>query len=473
MFVLFVGVLLIGLALPAGTLLAISWAMLAFGAMTILPTEWTGGVSLLVGNAAALCVVIKACLQRDGAAGLARAAVDMRRLGVLALFTAFAVVGAIWLPRLFAGDLMVFSMQTAFKGRTLLEPTSANLTQSFYLLLSFATAAAYAALARSPRFVDDIGRAFIAGAGCFVVTGVLDIAASGVGATKALDVFRTAGYAYLVEVEMAGVRRTVGLMPEASTFGFYAVFWAGLLLFTRRIYARRARNFVVFPLIAACAALAILSTSSTAYAGLVVLGAMHVLDTVRRLFDRRTGDRVGVARELAVQFAVAVLALVVVMALDGTREMLLRLVDEVVVQKSRSDSYEERAAWTSQAIEALGATHGLGVGVGSLRTSNYVVNVLATTGWIGLGLFAAFLALVALARPARDGDPRVGELGRGAKLILVPNFAMATLSATTPDYGVAVAALFGIIVEVTSIQWLLGGQRVGQCSGGASRPMEN
>jgi hypothetical protein len=462
MFVLFVGVLLISFFLPTASLLAISWALLAFGGMTIVPIEWTGGVSLLVGNVAALCVVIKTCLEKDGAAGLIRAAVDIRRLGLLALFTAIAVIGAVLLPRLFAGDVLVYAMQTAFKGLSLLTPTSANLTQSFYLVLSFFTAAAYAALARSPQFVDDIGRAFIVGASCLVFTGLLDMAAGSVGASSMLDVFRTAGYTYLIDVEMAGVRRTVGLMPEASSFGSFAVFWTGLLLFARRIYSPRTRALVVFPLIGACAAMAVLSTSSTAFAGLAVLALTHLADMLGRLVDRRADDRIQVAREIVIQLGVAVVILIVLMAVDGTRETLFKLVDEVVLQKSQSSSYEERSAWTSQAVEALGATHGLGVGVGSLRTSNYFVNVLATTGWLGFGPFSAFLALVFLSRPTRIGDPRIRELARGAKLVLVPSFAMATLSATTPDYGVATGALFGIIVEITSIRWLLGYRPAGQ-----------
>jgi hypothetical protein len=132
------------------------------------------------------------------------------------------------------------------------------------------------------------------------------------------------------------------------------------------------------------------------------------------------------------------------MFFDETRNTLYSIFDQMILQKTQTASYIERSAWTRVAFEAWLTTDGLGVGVGSVRTSNFFANILASTGFLGFGLFGLFLLRIFTLRP--PADRRLAELLRGSKLTLVPTLFGAAVAGTTPDYGGMIAALFGIIV---------------------------
>jgi hypothetical protein len=55
-------------------------------------------------------------------------------------------------------------------------------------------------------------------------------------------------------------------------------------------------------------------------------------------------------------------------------------IDVIIFKKSESESYAGRTEWTRVAWEAFFATDGLGVGLGSARTSNWFVALLSNTG---------------------------------------------------------------------------------------------
>lgn len=99
---LFLAVLIFGLTRPARYLVAASCAFGAFGSLAIIPTELTGGVSVLAGSAAVLFLWIKVALEKGGVGAMVRAMLDRSKLGLLAAFTLVALVGSAVLPRLFA-----------------------------------------------------------------------------------------------------------------------------------------------------------------------------------------------------------------------------------------------------------------------------------------------------------------------------------------------------------------------------------
>lgn len=433
-------------------LLATSWALLSFGGMAVVPVEMTGGVSILGQSVAALLLFVKVASGPYGISNSLAVAIDLRRLGLLTAFTLVAICGALILPRVFAGVAYVYPMRivTDAEGAELIAPGTANLTQSLYLASSLLVAVAYAQLAQRQSFIDDIGRAFLVGATVFVATGLLDIVATTLGATYVLETFRTASYAFLVGDEIASVRRIVGLMPEASSFGMLGAFWLSILLFARDIFPDRCRSFVVPLLAGACAILAVLSLSSTAYAMLSVILGLYVAGAALRLISPDHRSRRVAFRQLSVIVAFALATTITMLFHERMAETVSMVLDELVFQKRLSDSYENRSAWTLAAWNAWTATHGLGVGLGTARTSNFLINVLASTGALGFLLFVSYLVVfLTSSAPPR---PKTSALVSAMKITAVPVIVGLTVAGTTPDYGVGLGAMFGIVAGIACIK---------------------
>jgi hypothetical protein len=119
-----------------------------------------------------------------------------------------------------------------------------------------------------------------------------------------------------------------------------------------------------------------------------------------------------------------------------------------------------RLAWATQGFEAFRASFGLGIGVGSFRSSSMMTAVIGSTGVIGCVLLGAYL--LTLLAPWRrqaylldlDRDRGLGEAAAAAALFsLLP----AVLSSPQPDPGL----LFGI----------LAGYALGARAAGAALPM--
>jgi hypothetical protein len=348
---------------------------------------------------------------------------------------------------LFSGQIYVFPLRASVDA-SLREPVSystANLTQGLYITISYLVVCSYAILTQTRAFFDDFRNALIAGAFVYCLSGGVDIIFNIAGMGDILDVFRTASYSFLVDVEAANVRRVVGLMPEASAFGGWGSGLGAILLFTRHAFQAKTRDRIVLPLAVACTLLAALSTSSTAYGVLLVVVALYGFDNGWRLAFGSSPVRARAGLELLWLGLIVLIGFCSLLFLDGLRNTILDVLDQMVFQKTSSSSYEERSLWTLTAFEAWQSSLGLGIGVGSVRTSNFFVNILASTGAIGFALFSAFLGRVFLA-DNRLGDPELNELVWGLKLAIIPGMVGSALAGTTPDYGGVSGAIFGTIV---------------------------
>ncbi|CAL4869856.1 hypothetical protein MMA231_04148 (plasmid) [Asticcacaulis sp. MM231] len=432
---------------PTKWLLIAAFALPAFGSLAILPPALTGGISLLVGAAAFMFLLAKVMMTPGGFSGVVRNAMTLKYMGLLTLFTIVAVIGAFTLPKIFIGDVYVIPLRPS--GRFLiaepLQPTSGNLTQSAYLVISFLTAAVFAHLTKTKDFARDFSWAIIAGGAVTAATGLMDLVTSMVGMGDMLDIFRNASYAFMTEGEISGVRRVVGLMPEASAFGTVAVTNFALLLFGRNLFSQEMRNKVVMPLALLCGALAGLSTSSTAYVALMVVVAVYFWTNFRRLNIGTTEEKRQALGEFTALAGFALLGLILILSFEETRNTLFSLVDTMILKKTQSASFTERSSWNEWAMNAFYGTYGMGVGVGGVRTSDFFINILASTGVIGAFFFGCFLIKIVFAK-TRMADPQLLELIRTSKLTLIPILVMQLLVGTIPDYGVVTGALFGVII---------------------------
>ena len=419
----------------------------AIGTLQMLPGEALGGANLLPQSVCAAFLIGKILLQRGNLMRGLALGVDPRRLGLLVAFAAYAVPAAVILPRLFAGQVEVITVSAGVDGASLLQPTFAVFTQSGYMVLSIATAVAVAVVGGQPDFRRHYLGSVLVGGLALIATGLVDLLTYAAGLSSLLDPFRNASYSLLTDSEALGAKRVVGLMSEASAYGALCVTALAALAFLRPCFEPRLRRTLVPLTIAGLLGMAVISTSSSAYVGLGVFAAMFGCNWLIRVGAGAVPGREGLRSELVLivlagfgLFCVAVLA---PQLLNPVYDMF----DAIVLNKTASSSFAERSSWTALGWNALWATNGLGVGLGSVRVSNWFVSILASTGLFGALLMFGFIARAMLS-PRRPASADRREWRRGLRFTLVPSLFMALLAGTIPDIGVATGALYGLLVAL-------------------------
>jgi hypothetical protein len=81
-----------------------------------------------------------------------------------------------------------------------------------------------------------------------------------------------------------------------------------------------------------------------------------------------------------------------VLFLPRVVEVLSDFVNEAVMNKAGSSSGVERMGWNAQGVTNFLDTYGIGVGLGSIRASSFLVVVLANLGVVGVVCYGTFLA---------------------------------------------------------------------------------
>jgi hypothetical protein len=422
-----------------------------FTSLQMLPGDGTGA-NLLPPSLYAVALIAKVAVAPGNLMRGLEAALDPTRLGLFSVFMAYCILSALLLPHVFAGQIDVIPVTGAdLSGTSPLQPRSGNLTQTCYMLVSYLTAIAFSIIGARADVRHHYMLALLWGAFAIIVSGLLDLVFYRMGLSELLDPFRTAGYTLLTEAEANGVKRVVGLTPEASAYGSLCVNAAAAILFLRPLYAEgRTRSLATVALFGLLV-MAVLSTSATAYLGSVVLLCVYLLDTVSRAAGRRATRGGNPSLEIGLLAVVGILGAAVVVLVPGIAAPLLDLIDQVVFQKSASFSYMQRTMWTQVGWQAFLDSGGLGVGLGSVRTSSWPVSVLASTGAIGGALMMGLFMQKLLAAP-RGLPPTHAAFARALKLTLFPFLAMSCLGGTIPDIGTAVAAAFGFLSSEVEVQ---------------------
>ena len=422
-------------------LLYIFFGLGAFKSLSVLPE---GSVTLVP---QACCGVFLVCklLYFDGR--LLRAfdtAIDPAKLGLLFAFLFYSLFATYVMPRFFAHMVEVVAMNAQFSWATPLEPAVSNIAQSGYMMMSVGIALVFTLYGESGYFRRHYMRALLMGDFILIATGIADITLGDL-----LEPFRNA-YALLTDVEVLGAKRVVGLTPEASVFGSTCVAAAANLIFLRPCFENaKVRNSLVPLAILGLLAMVALSTSSSGYVGVAVLAMAFAVNWLRRAWSPDAPNRDGMKWEAILVLLAVLVFLIVITMTPHALDYVFEMIDATIFKKSQTGSYEERTGWTRVALNAFFATDGLGVGLGSVRTSNWFVNILASTGVIGAALLASFILRVYLRR-CRAADPRIREFVTALKFGMVPLFATDALVGTTPDIGVDLASSMGLITSLTS-----------------------
>lgn len=433
-------------------LIYLLFGTMPLGSFAVIPPVVTGGLTLTGTPIIALMIIAKVFTARGGLnlfTGIA-----LSKSNGLFLF-AFWLVGlftTLTMPKFFAGDIMVVPLRGESLAHAFpLEPTSQNFSQLVYISVSILSVFAFIEMLRDEKIRQHAIKAMCLGALVLVISGFLDFLDYYLPLDFILEMFRNASYALAVDVEIFSSKRVVGLMPEASAFGNMCVNFLAFLYFFRRASDNAFLRTKAIPvLIVALILLVWLSTSSASYVGLGFLGAMMGFEWVwRALKDKRNKLlKEGLMVELwLVNFAL-IAFLTTVLVYPELFDPILERVDRMVFQKTESYSYVERSMWNTVAWQALLDTYGIGVGLGSARTSNGVVALVSSVGILGTIFYVIFLLQVFLRHTTREDS--YGEAFISAcKWSFLPPFLVDTLIATAADFGVANAFRFGLVFAIT------------------------
>lgn len=410
-----------------------------FGTFTVLPF---GNFNFLPDAMIVLVAFLGSLRRRQFAVDVASAAFDIRRFGVFTLFTIFAVGTAILLPRIFAGDVFVLPLSKGEMNVFPLRPTSQNISQAAYAIISLITSLLFYNLAKSNPL--GVYKAICAGGVAAVVTGLLDLF---LGSGAFLEVFRNANYAILSDQVLSGGSvRVVGLMPEASAYGGICVVFAAAVYFLRGGFDISNKAKIAVSLLAiVLVVMAFLSTSTSALVVLPILTAFSILNWIWRTIRSRNRF---LNLEMKLDFIAVLVAgvgfLILFLFLYDELQPYFELINMMVFEKSQSYSFEERSYWNAAGMQAFFDTYGLGVGFGGHRSSSYVVALLSNTGVVGT-LLISIVVLQAIFRvPAYAHEVTIQRLN-GVKIVFLVRLLSMCISATVPDMGVMLAAFLGMI----------------------------
>ncbi|MEZ5815615.1 MAG: hypothetical protein R3D44_00850 [Hyphomicrobiaceae bacterium] len=364
----------------------------------------------------------------------------------LLCYAVYGALGALFLPRVFAGEAFVFSLQRLSAGGdsaitlTPLAFGTGNITQTVYLLADVVCFAAVAAHVRMRGFSAVATAVLFAGSAHFLL-GVLDSVDHSFAAGEMLTFIRNANYAILAEGDVGGIRRTIGAFTEASAFGGVALpFFA----FTSELYFRGIRPWLT-GLVALCSLLAVIaSLSSSALVGLAIYaGFIFVRGSALMLVGASTARLSSAV--VALPSVLLVAALVLALKPDAAF-WIDDVADQLFLDKLESDSGIERASWNEYGWDAFFDTSMLGAGVGSIRTSSYLVAILANTGLPGLVLVGVFLALLCIGHNSTRRPRVTAGMERAAVFACFACLLPAMLVGSSVVFGLLFSTLAGLAV---------------------------
>jgi len=182
--------------------------------------------------------------------------------------------------------------------------------------------------------------------------------------------FSNAGYNRADSQTMVGLFRINGPFEEPSTLGYT---FTGFLLFAWLRYRLRPSGLSALA-IAGSIFCMLVSTSTTAFAGLFLVGCLA-------LFDIAMGRIQIFPRNLSVTQLAAVV-LVFAGILIGSAYVaenwpaISFMLDNVLFNKTQSTSFQQRAFADSLALQIFIETYGIGVGLGSHKANSLLLTVL-------------------------------------------------------------------------------------------------
>jgi hypothetical protein len=274
-------------------------------------------------------------------------------------------------PRIFEGQIDIlpprFGLDSGITER--LKPGTGNYIQSAYMLFNVLLVLVPAELAASGKIHrQDIIKGITIGACVAAATGLYQLTAFFLNLPWPDAVINSnLGVGQQAEQVAMGIKRMSSTFQEPSMMAQYLISSTGLILLGQS-------SVLIGGLIVAAL---LLSTSSTAYFGLILLVATWgLLDIQSRMSQV-------IKISLALLIFIAIAYGLDLAATDG------QITQRLIFDKFESKSGTVRVRADMYAVDAFIQSFGLGVGIGSLRASSFMATLLGTQGTQGVLLFLA------------------------------------------------------------------------------------
>lgn len=403
-----------------------------FGASAALKLPAIGGASIPVSHLLMAFLVVAGLREREVRACLLGALTFPRAGFWLLIFALYSIVTAFFMPRMFAGDTVVFVLARAPIAGAGVElapllPRPTNITQAVYMIGGVVAFAFVAAMIMA-GYARSVVLAVTAAAITHVLLAFVDLAGH-IANVDALAFVRNGNYAMLTDNEIKGFKRICGGFAEAGAFTFVAV---GFYAFSLQLWLHNVRPKLNGTLVIVMAVVIILATSTTAYVTFLLYSLIVYAECITRM---RMGSRRNLLYLSAGPVAVGLLVMGL-MLIPAAWSAIANMYDATVAHKLQSQSGVERSSWNSLAVKNFFDTVGLGAGLGSVRTSSFLVALVSNVGVIGTLLYSAFF--VSLMRPqgeraVRDHDAAVRCAARSACIAI---FISASITLGNIDLGI-------------------------------------
>jgi len=358
----------------------------------------------------------------------------------LILYCLYGAVTALVLPRMFAGLINLIPMGQAGLGFVPLKVTAQNTTQAIYLLGTGFGAVCATLFSTEKNSPLAIVATLVVVTWIHAITGLLDVGLNAVHIQGVFDFARTGAYAQL-DQGVGGFHRISALCSEPST---YAMLGATYFVFMCELWLRGISPKQTGPAALVMMIVLAISTSSTAYIFILCYGVVLL---ARTLIVRGAIKFSHAGLILGIGVSGLAMALAVMLLNPHLATEIATTAAEVTVGKTQSQSGIERGLWTKQGLDAMIFTHGLGVGVGSFRSSSLFTAVLGSVGPAGLIVLLGYCVQVAKfgrrSSYVSQIDPRIGAgaaAGWTALMILAP----AAVSWSSADPGLLFALMAGL-----------------------------
>jgi hypothetical protein len=380
-------VIIIGLLVLYGSFRGAVYAMAAFSLFAMTLALSLGTIGIMPAQLFLIFFALRA-FNLVGGKGIGDA-LSMEKPGFWLLCTCvWGVAGAVILPRLLQGATLVFPVDRSLTGVAMLQPlgpVSGNLSQAIYLIGDLVVYACMYA------FLKYRGAYRALANGMFLLTildvsaGVIDFVTHAAG-LDVMSVIKTAKYADLSGEELGGLVRITGTFAETSAFSSFTL---PLFVFSLNLWLLGYRAKLSGALAIATGTLLLMSTSGTAYVGLAIYMCVQV-------FSRPGRVSPGSVERQQRMWIIAAWAgllgtLYVILFMPGVAKALTDFVDTTVMSKAGSSSGIERMSWNTQGVINFIDTYGIGVGLGSIRASSFLVVVLANLGSVGVICYGMFV----------------------------------------------------------------------------------
>ncbi|MBX9589754.1 MAG: hypothetical protein K2X43_10635 [Hyphomonadaceae bacterium] len=432
-FLVLVGLMLVGALLGAPIIVGLL-ASLPFGSTAIATLSALGGSSPLVYSAFVALLIAFVSLRRDFVDQLAMILTDRWVPWLVGVLIVYSCASAVFLPRLFAGTTTAFVVTSVgFIQEVPLAPVSGNITQTAYFAFGALAYYAFAVLLIEKKNQELVRRGFLVFVTITAVLGLVDVAAKLSGLGDILLPIRTANYGLLIDVMEGGFWRITGAHAEASAYAGAAL---SCLAFSFA-YWRTSRSLPVFMLMVVLLALVVFSTSSTAYGSLAVLVPIAAISVVLSGLQGRSSVQ-DITLVLIVWMS-AIAALSIYLWNERFFDPLVQLFETMVLSKFATVSGIERSYWNAQSLQALYDTSGVGIGMGSSRSSSWIVSVFSQLGVLGgllmMGL-VGYLVWDMVARKPVHADVKFAALAAGARAAALASLVAGSIGGSSADPGI-------------------------------------